>query len=139
MATIITQQQINKATRPKTTSTDDIKTALSSKVLRQYCYNLTEWRNLRFSYFAQHPLDELDLLTDTVTAAEDVHHLLSPFEHGKNLTEVITLLLDADNLISLTKLHHGYIHGNQSKLTDAEREFLKQRIADVRAKYNWIF
>ncbi len=139
MATIITQKQINKATRAKTTSTDDIKTALSSKVLRQYCYNLTEWRNLRFSYFAQHPLDELDLLTDKVEPAEDVHHLLSPFDNGKNLTEVITLLLDADNLISLSKLHHGYIHGNQSKLTDSEKEYLRQRTATVRAKYHWIF
>jgi hypothetical protein len=74
-----------------------------------------------------HPLDELSLLSDVVEAAEDVHHLVSPFEYGRNETETLALLLNADNLISLTKLHHGQIHGNLSALSEEERQYLKAR------------
>jgi hypothetical protein len=94
---------------------------------------------LRFSYFAHHPLDELSLLTDTVEAAEDVHHLISPFQAGKNLQEIITLLLDKDNLISLSKRHHGFIHGHPEQLTTEEKEYLQKRINAVREKYDWRF
>ena len=141
MPTILTQKQINKEAKRqyKTTNPESVQTALQTKVLRQYCYSLQEWRNLRFSYFAQHPLDELSLLSDTVEAAEDIHHLISPFQAGKNLQEIITLLLDADNLIALCKRHHGYIHGHPEQLTEAQKEYLQKRINAVREKYGWRF
>ncbi len=86
-----------------------------------------------------HPLDELSLLVDKVEAAEDIHHLLSPFEFGRNAAEITALLLDVDNLIALSKLHHGFIHGNQSALTDEEKAYLKQRAEIVRRKYHYCF
>lgn len=141
MPTLIKQSDVNEAKRKamKTQNPQAISTVLNTKILRQYCYSLTEWRNLRFSYFANHPLDELSLLSDTVEAAEDIHHLISPFQAGKNLSEVVTLLLDSDNLISLSKRHHGQIHGHIEEMTDEERKYLKERSDAVREKYNWIF
>ena len=86
-----------------------------------------------------HPLDELSLLSDRVEAAEDVHHIISPFEVGRNAAEITALLLDADNLIALTKQHHGYIHGNTSALSDEEKEYIRQRKEAVRRKYHYRF
>lgn len=94
---------------------------------------------MRFTYFASHPLDELSLLVDEVESAEDVHHLVSPFQTGKNLQEILTLLLDPDNLISLSKKHHGIIHGHPEELTEIEKEYLRKRTEEVRAKYGWRF
>lgn len=98
-----------------------------------------EWRKLRYDYFVENPLDELSLLADKVESAEDIHHLVSPFQTGKNLSEIMTLLLDRDNLISLTKLHHGYIHGHPELLTEQEKNYLKERINKLRAKYHYAF
>ena len=141
MPTLIKQSDVNEAKRKalKTQNPQSISTVLNTKILRQYCYSLTEWRNLRFAYFAKHPLDELSLLTDTPEVAEDIHHIISPFQTGKNLSEVVTLLLDSDNLIALTKKHHGQIHGHVEELTAEERKYLKERADAVREKYNWRF
>lgn len=88
---------------------------------------MQQWKALRSEYRRLHPLDELSLLSDVVEAAEDVHHLVSPFEYGRNAAEITALLLNPSNLISLTKQHHGAVHGNPTALTDAERQYLKER------------
>lgn len=134
MAKIITLADINRARRQQQPShlRNEIKTYTSNSDLRQSYYDLPQWRALRREYRSLHPLDELSLLSDRVEAAEDVHHLISPFEYGRNAAEITALLLDADNLISLTKQHHGYIHGNKAELTDAEKEYLKERTSLVR-------
>ena len=94
---------------------------------------------MRGEYRRLHPLDELSLLSDKVELAEDIHHLVSPFEVGRTPAEITVLLLDADNLIALTKQHHGYIHGHPEQLTDIEREHLRTRKEALRKKYHYIF
>ena len=134
MTKIITLADINRARRQQQPShfRNEIKTYQSGSDVRASYYALPQWKALRREYRSLHPLDELSLLSDRVEAAEDVHHLISPFEYGRNAAEITALMLDADNLISLTKQHHGYIHGNRAALTDAEKEYLKERTSLVR-------
>ena len=129
MAKILTLSDLNRARRKhkKQSCLNDIKTYQSNADKRASYYQLQQWKSLRNEYKRLHPLDELSLLSDKVEAAEDVHHIVSPFEYGRNETETLALLLNADNLISLTKLHHGQIHGNLSALSDVERQYLKAR------------
>lgn len=100
---------------------------------------MQQWKALRSEYRRLHPLDELSLLSERVEAAEDIHHLISPFEVGRSDQEVLALLLDAENLIALTKRNHGYIHGHPDKLTDEEKEYLKERKEAIRKKYHYRF
>lgn len=129
MAKILTLSDINRARRKqkKPSCSNDIKTFVSTSDVRASYYQLSQWKALRQEYRSLHPLDELSLLSDKVEAAEDVHHLVSPFEYGRNEAEKVALLLNPDNLISLTKLHHGQIHGNFAALTETERRYLKER------------
>lgn len=129
MAKILTLSDLNRARRKHQMPSclNDIKTYTSAADVRASYYQLPQWKALRSEYRRLHPLDELSLLSDVVEAAEDVHHLVSPFEYGRNETETLALLLNADNLISLTKLHHGQIHGNLSALSEEERQYLKAR------------
>ena len=129
MAKILTLSDLNRARRKhkKQSCLNDIKTYQSNADKRASYYQLQQWKSLRNEYKRLHPLDELSLLSDAVEAAEDVHHIVSPFEYGRNETETLALLLNADNLISLTKLHHGQIHGNLSALSEEERQYLKAR------------
>lgn len=128
MAKIVTLSDVNRAKRQQQKPLgNEIKTYVSTSDVRASYYQLQQWKALRSEYRRLHPLDELSLLSGRVEAAEDVHHLVSPFEYGRNETETLALLLCADNLISLTKLHHGQIHGNTSALSDEEKAFINQR------------
>ena len=129
MPKIITLADINRARRQQQPShfSNEIKTYQSSSDVRASFYQLPQWKALRSEYRRLHPLDELSLLSDIIEPAEDVHHLVSPFEYGRNEAEKVALLLNPDNLISVTKLHHGQIHGNLSALTEKERCYLKER------------
>ena len=104
-AKIITLADINRARRQQQPShfSNEIKTYQSSSDVRASYYQLQQWKALRSEYRRLHPLDELSLLNDRVEAAQDIHHLISPFEVGRSEQEILTLLLDSDNLIALTK------------------------------------
>lgn len=137
MPTIITQKQINREYKKQNKPTNQIVTEQTNRQLRQYYYHLPQWHSLRQSYFSLHPLDELSLLSDKVEVTEDIHHLISPFQTGKTLNEITVLFLDSDNLIALSKLHHGYIHGHPELLSDIEKDYLKIRINKIREKYHY--
>ena len=136
MPTILLQKHVHRAQKQRLPKEIN---KVSMHDVREKIYNMKEWRALRLSYMAEHPLDELSLLSERVEAAEDIHHILSPFSVCNNLSELLTLLLDIDNLISLTKDHHGAIHGHPERLTEAEREHLKSRISALREKYHYAF
>ena len=135
MPTITTLADVNRKRRQQQQSINEIKTFERAADVRASYYALPQWKSLRKEYRRLHPLDELSLLSDVIEAAEDVHHLISPFEYGHNAAEITLLLLDADNLISLTKLHHGYIHANRAALSDMEKDYLNERISAVKSKY----
>lgn len=137
MPVILTQKQINRQYKKQNKPTNQIVTEQTNRQLRQYYYHLPQWHSLRQSYFSLHPLDELSLLSDKVEVAEDIHHLISPFQTGKTPTEITILFLDPDNLIALSKVKHGYIHGHPELLTDIEKDYLKNRINKIREKYHY--
>ena len=104
MPKILTLSDVNKARRQQQKPlSNEIKTYVSTSDVRASFYQLQQWKALRSEYRRLHPLDELSLLSDRIEAAQDIHHLLSPFEVGRSEQEILTLLLDSDNLIALTK------------------------------------
>lgn len=72
-------------------------------------YNSTQWKNLRASYFMEHPLCEMCLKEDKVTPAIDIHHII-PFLRGKTPLEQRDLAFNYNNLMALCKEHHQKIH-----------------------------
>lgn len=105
MPKIVTLADVNRQRRlhQQKQSVNEIKTYISTSDVRASYYQLPQWKALRSEYRRLHPLDELSLLNDRVEAAQDIHHLISPFEVGRSEQEILTLLLDSDNLIALTK------------------------------------
>ena len=90
-------------------------------------YMSREWRNLSNIYRSLHPLDELLLLEDKIVLSSSCHHVVSPFAQRDESLKYM-LLLDEENLLSLSSEEHGYIHGNPSELSDLAREKVNQKI-----------
>lgn len=104
MPKIVTLSDVNRAKRQQQKPLgNEIKTYVSTSDVRASFYQLQQWKALRSEYRRLHPLDELSLLNDKIEAAQDIHHLISPFEVGRTPEEITLLLLDSDNLIALTK------------------------------------
>ena len=82
----------------------------ASREMRKKAYNNTEWRKLRDNYIKQHPLCENCLDKGKVVAAEDIHHIKSPFTTGEIN---YNLLLDGNNLKALCKECHAAIHSHK--------------------------
>ena len=89
--------------------------------LRQTAYQNKHWRKLRDTYLKEHPVCEECLKKGVVTAADDVHHIKSPFRGGEIN---YNLLLDYHNLESVCKECHGNIHAGQQGHRNPE-EILK--------------
>jgi 5-methylcytosine-specific restriction protein A len=68
----------------------------------------TEWRKASKKFLQAHPLCEKCQSEGRVKAAEDVHHIKSPFFNGTYSRE---LLLDEKNLMAVCKDCHAAIHG----------------------------
>lgn len=98
---------INKLERKKTSL---VRKETDMRKLRQKAYQNTTWRKLRETYMREHPICEECLKKGKVTAAQDIHHKVSPFKGGEIN---YTLLLDPDNLMALCKDCHGNIHAEQ--------------------------
>ena len=81
-----------------------------------------------------HPVDELALLEEKVLSAEHVHHLVKWYDQP---TEELRwqLLLDEDNLISVTSELHNFIHYAPDRLSDAQRDFLTRAKEKLFIKY----
>lgn len=75
---------------------------------RQSIYQSQRWKALRLAKLAEQPLCELCLLIDKVTSSEDIHHIDS-FMNYKGLQR-IQKAYDFDNLLSVCKEHHSYLH-----------------------------
>ena len=97
-------------------------------------YSSPAWRNLRDVYVRQHPVCELSLLEHRVMEAQEVHHIVKWADQQTDEMKW-QLLLDADNLISLTRTVHQYIHYAQDKLTEEQRLLLLQRRQAIEEKY----
>ena len=95
-------------------------------------YSTTAWRNVRQAYLIEHPICELSLLEHKVVEAEQVHHLVKWFDQATDELRW-RLLLDPENLISLTNSVHQLLHYSREGLTEKQRkeiEIRKQRVVD---------
>lgn len=73
-------------------------------------YSSSKWRKLRHSKLLANPLCELCLERDKVVPAVDVHHINSFMNHSGNRR--LQLAYDYDNLLSLCKQCHQWLHRN---------------------------
>ena len=106
----------------KSTKTSSERKETDMRKLRQTAYQTTKWRKLREVYMHEHPICEKCLEKGVVTAAEDIHHIVSPFKGGQiNWVS----LLDYNNLMSVCKTCHAAIHNEQQGHISAE-EVLRQ-------------
>lgn len=77
---------------------------------RRKMYATSEWQNLRNWFISVNPCCWLCQYQDgKVVVAEDIHHLDSILENETNL-------LNINNLISLCKRHHGWIHAQKREI-----------------------
>lgn len=74
-------------------------------------YASSNWRKLRDGYLLQHPLCELCEKEGKITAAEDIHHILSPFDQK----DIEYHMYNPNNLIALCKKCHGEIHAQHKE------------------------
>lgn len=80
---------------------------------RRKIYNSERWRRLRSLKFADNPLCEQCLNKDTITPAEDIHHIVS-FMSTDDPSQRRFLAYDYDNLQSLCKQCHQKIHNSKA-------------------------
>lgn len=82
----------------------------------------------------RHPLCELSMLNNQVVEANHVHHLIKWFDQP---TEELRweLLLSELNVICLADWKHQAIHYAQERLSDQEKEEIKQRKDKVFSEY----
>ena len=74
------------------------------------------------------------ILEDKVIAADDTHHIVSPFQQDNEI--LLTLLLyDTDNLCAVSKHSHGIIHTKYNELTNKQKQFLQQKTDYILNKY----
>ena len=75
---------------------------------RQAIYQSQKWKALRVAKLAEQPLCEVCLSKDKITPAIDVHHKDS-FLNYEGL-ERLAKAYDSDNLLSVCKSCHSYLH-----------------------------
>ena len=97
-------------------------------------YNSTSWKSLRKIYLMTHPVDELELIKKKVVSAEHVHHLVKWFDQPSEELRW-QLLLDEENLISLSSETHQRVHYNYSSLAPEQDAFLRQKKLELALKY----
>lgn len=82
-----------------------------NKQKRNESYNTNIWKKIRLNYIQKHPLCEICEYNGKVVPAEDVHHKDSPF-HYISKEKQYEKLTDIDNLISVCKQCHSFLHRN---------------------------
>lgn len=88
--------------KPPKKSGDDYK-------LRQGIYQTERWKRLRLAKLSESPLCERCMRDGKITPAVDVHHLTS-FTTAADEIERKRLAYDYNNLMSLCKECHHYVH-----------------------------
>lgn len=85
-------------------------TPARKKRIKYYASSL--WRSIRSIKLGDNPLCEVCLSNNTITPADSVHHIISPFARDSD-DEVAELFYDPNNLMSICSVCHGHIHSNQ--------------------------
>lgn len=80
---------------------------------RQKVYQSAKWKRLRVSKLQLNPLCEICLKEGRITPAEEVHHIISPFQCEPVYKDYYAY--DFDNLLSICKQCHSKIHSNHNE------------------------
>lgn len=100
---------------------------------RMYCSSA--WQNVRDQWLREHPIDQLLLDTEhKVVSAEHVHHIVKFFDQPTPELQW-SLMLDPDNLISLSSQTHTNIHYRRHRLTEEQIRYLEERKDALFEKY----
>ena len=102
MPTIFLPKRAKKLNYPKNEFNNDI----------QKLYNSKMWKRLRLWYLKNHPLCEECLKIDMLTPAAEVHHK-KEISSGKDIDEMLEILLDEKILESVCIFHHHLIHNQK--------------------------
>lgn len=104
----MTMPTINKLPkRKKSTHHSDT----DRRKMRMEAYNTTQWRKLREFHLKHNPLCAECLKNNgKVTAADSVHHIISPFKGNKVNYE---LFYDPNNLESICAECHAKVHAEE--------------------------
>lgn len=102
--------QLNKATRKNTGRNSEIK-----RKTRQSVYQSKQWKTLRLSHLLHNPLCELCKEKGIIKQGVDIHHIISPFKYKGSTAQA--LAFNPNNLITLCKECHSYIHSNHLEET----------------------
>lgn len=86
---------------------------------RQEVYQSRRWKELREWMVQTHPLCEDCLKAGRITATQEIHHKLSPFQKGITEDEKYRRAYDVDNLVALCSDCHHKRH--QDGLTMKEK------------------
>lgn len=80
---------------------------------RQKVYSTAKWKSMRLAYLNTHPVCEICLQNDKISAAVDVHHKVSftDFEGLKQLE----MAFNPNNLMALCKECHTNIHLHEKR------------------------
>ena len=97
-------------------------------------YDSPAWKNARMAYLMEHPLCELSMADHKVVEATQVHHII---KWADQVSEEMkwTLMLDPENLMSVTNHVHQCIHYNREELTEEQLLLLQEKKEKISEKY----
>ena len=75
----------------------------------QKLYNSKMWKKLRLFYLKNNPLCEECLKINKIVPAKEVHHIKEILS-GKDIDEMLEILLNENNLESVCIMHHHKLH-----------------------------
>ena len=103
---------------------------------QQKYFNTRKYREFHRVCLMRQPICELSLLSDPpkVVEATHTHHLIKWFDQTTEEMR-LRLLYDPDNILCLDEHVHQWIHYSPERLSDKQKEFIKQRKDEVYAKY----
>lgn len=100
----------------------------------QQMYNSLAWVNTRMTKIQENPLCELSLVEHIIEPAEHVHHLIKFLDQTDEIVKH-QLFLDPDNLVSLSTSMHMALHYAPDKMTQKQRDWLRQKKERIFEKY----
>lgn len=101
---------------------------------KQKFYGSPAWRSLRLHKLQKNPVDQLQLLDNQVVAADQVHHIIK-WDAQTSDELKWKLLLDEDNLLSLSEEMHLNLHYKPQVISEEINKFLQEKKAQLNEKY----
>lgn len=98
-------------------------------------FNSRRYRDFRKVCLSKQPICEVSLIEHKVVEANNIHHLIKWFTAFDDDLIRYELLLDPDNVIAISSYVHQSIHYAPERLTEAQKQYIKEKKDAVYAKY----